>query len=136
MELNRILCVVDCCVCYFVSFFFFFQAEDGIRDLYVTGVQTCALPIFSGPSTSAATSSAPSAARARALSEFTSRVKARAVKGPALSLMMARTSPPPWAPVAPTTAMIFFSGIAISPLSGFLVGDASSHAGRSLETGG
>src|SRR5204862_4322535 len=24
---------------------FFFQAEDGIRDLYVTGVQTCALPI-------------------------------------------------------------------------------------------
>src|SRR5690349_23124532 len=28
-----------------VFFFFFFQAEDGIRDLYVTGVQTCALPI-------------------------------------------------------------------------------------------
>src|SRR5690349_24219470 len=27
-------------------FGFFFQAEDGIRDLYVTGVQTCALPIF------------------------------------------------------------------------------------------
>src|SRR5690349_23755497 len=27
---------------------FIFQAEDGIRDLYVTGVQTCALPI-SGP---------------------------------------------------------------------------------------
>src|SRR5574340_662814 len=26
-------------------FFFFFQAEDGIRDLLVTGVQTCALPI-------------------------------------------------------------------------------------------
>src|SRR5206468_8565769 len=30
--------------CYFV--FFFFQAEDGIRDLIVTGVQTCALPIY------------------------------------------------------------------------------------------
>src|SRR5205085_4301718 len=29
----------------FTSFFFFFQAEDGIRDLTVTGVQTCALPI-------------------------------------------------------------------------------------------
>src|SRR6478735_11717335 len=29
-------------------FFFFFQAEDGIRDYKVTGVQTCALPI-SGP---------------------------------------------------------------------------------------
>src|SRR2546430_3146713 len=26
---------------------FFFQAEDGIRDLTVTGVQTCALPIYS-----------------------------------------------------------------------------------------
>src|SRR5260221_1607564 len=29
-------------------FFFFFQAEDGIRDHCVTGVQTCALPIFFG----------------------------------------------------------------------------------------
>src|SRR5205085_2999597 len=29
-----------------VFFFFFFQAEDGIRDLTVTGVQTCALPIW------------------------------------------------------------------------------------------
>src|SRR5690606_40108499 len=29
-----------------VCFFFFFQAEDGIRDFHVTGVQTCALPIF------------------------------------------------------------------------------------------
>src|SRR5256885_11741458 len=28
-----------------VLFFFFFQAEDGIRDYKVTGVQTCALPI-------------------------------------------------------------------------------------------
>src|SRR6266540_5907752 len=27
---------------------FFFQAEDGIRDLYMTGVQTCALPISRG----------------------------------------------------------------------------------------
>src|SRR2546429_6695174 len=32
------------CVC--VSLFFFFQAEDGIRDVAVTGVQTCALPIY------------------------------------------------------------------------------------------
>src|SRR5688572_32292502 len=29
-----------------VIFVFFFQAEDGIRDLTVTGVQTCALPIW------------------------------------------------------------------------------------------
>src|SRR3712207_8631039 len=36
-------------LCYVVLFFkyFFFQAEDGIRDIGVTGVQTCALPISS-----------------------------------------------------------------------------------------
>src|SRR3989449_7934605 len=33
---------VPCCT----LFFFFFQAEDGIRDVAVTGVQTCALPIY------------------------------------------------------------------------------------------
>src|SRR2546422_4208433 len=32
--------------CCETSFFFFFQAEDGIRDVAVTGVQTCALPIL------------------------------------------------------------------------------------------
>src|SRR2546425_11421007 len=32
-------------VCIVPFFFFFFQAEDGIRDKLVTGVQTCALPI-------------------------------------------------------------------------------------------
>src|SRR5699024_11552023 len=37
----------------FIFIFFFFQAEDGIRDRNVTGVQTCALPILiiSSPST-------------------------------------------------------------------------------------
>src|SRR5437879_7803301 len=34
------------CYCFF---FFFFQAEDGIRDTSVTGVQTCALPILYVP---------------------------------------------------------------------------------------
>src|SRR5690606_39810806 len=43
------------CIIYFFNFiyfvfnrrcYFFFQAEDGIRDFHVTGVQTCALPIF------------------------------------------------------------------------------------------
>src|SRR5688500_19681492 len=33
-------------------FFFFFQAEDGIRDYKVTGVQTCALPIYESARTS------------------------------------------------------------------------------------
>src|SRR5207249_7024188 len=32
-------------------YFFFFQAEDGIRDRNVTGVQTCALPISTNPKT-------------------------------------------------------------------------------------
>src|SRR2546429_7244733 len=32
-----------------VRLFFFFQAEDGIRDVAVTGVQTCALPISKPP---------------------------------------------------------------------------------------
>src|SRR5438270_13178260 len=35
-----------------IGLFFFFQAEDGIRDLTVTGVQTCALPISSDGSAS------------------------------------------------------------------------------------
>src|SRR2546421_4491289 len=39
---------VSCCLLFF---FFFFQAEDGIRDLIVTGVQTCALPIYAGDET-------------------------------------------------------------------------------------
>src|SRR2546421_7739258 len=37
------VCVV---LSFLIFFFFFFQAEDGIRDLIVTGVQTCALPIY------------------------------------------------------------------------------------------
>src|SRR2546430_9577080 len=54
----------------------FFQAEDGIRDLTVTGVQTCALPIF-GPST-------------------TSVRAARRLRDPSreLSLARCRTEPP------------------------------------------
>src|SRR5256886_13200472 len=39
--------IIDC---------FFFQAEDGIRDLTVTGVQTCALPISHGDGTDATAS--------------------------------------------------------------------------------
>src|SRR2546422_3072055 len=43
--------------------FFFFQAEDGIRDVAVTGVQTCALPISErdahGPGTDKARSRSP-----------------------------------------------------------------------------
>src|SRR5947209_13845042 len=35
-----------CAGCMSNTFLFFFQAEDGIRDIGVTGVQTCALPIW------------------------------------------------------------------------------------------
>src|ERR1022692_1635158 len=38
-------------------FFFFFQAEDGIRDYKVTGVQTCALPIYEGNDSAGGTGS-------------------------------------------------------------------------------
>src|SRR5207237_5013193 len=47
------LCVLDVRVVLLV-FFFFFQAEDGIRDSSVTGVQTCALPILARSSDASA----------------------------------------------------------------------------------
>src|SRR5688572_31531824 len=70
-------------------FYFFFQAEDGIRDLTVTGVQTCALPIWprlhtkrvasNGPSRGMRkrASSAPNAAAARDHSRLTTRPRTR-----------------------------------------------------------
>src|SRR5690606_39475975 len=39
-DIDKIFCII-----------FFFQAEDGIRDFHVTGVQTCALPIWSSITT-------------------------------------------------------------------------------------
>src|SRR3989475_7787670 len=45
LEIRDVFFVVMAIVSVFL-FFFFFQAEDGIRDLTVTGVQTCALPIW------------------------------------------------------------------------------------------
>src|SRR5215510_13686230 len=49
----------------YIFFFFFFQAEDGIRDGHVTGVQTCALPI--SPGTLAAAESGPAPPDQRAV---------------------------------------------------------------------
>src|SRR5580704_2828353 len=68
---------------------------------------------LSGSSTSPATTSAPSFASSFALSEFTSRVIARAAKPPFGSFKIARTRPPPCAPVAPNTAMIFLSAMVL-----------------------
>src|SRR5439155_7137079 len=44
--LDHILTLIIIQFIYCSIYFFFFQAEDGIRDGHVTGVQTCALPIF------------------------------------------------------------------------------------------
>src|SRR5690606_33318500 len=41
IHLHGLSCATPGCV-----HLFFFQAEDGIRDFHVTGVQTCALPIY------------------------------------------------------------------------------------------
>src|SRR2546428_4183171 len=54
--------------------YFFFQAEDGIRDLIVTGVQTCALPIWISQG-----SLYPSSQRASNVQATWLRVKARPV---------------------------------------------------------
>src|SRR2546421_1741980 len=56
--------------------FFFFQAEDGIRDLIVTGVQTCALPIC-GASGRHPTASSPSTTVSRSGPPPADRVAAR-----------------------------------------------------------
>src|SRR5438034_5468153 len=45
-----------------ILFFFFFQAEDGIRDHCVTGVQTCALPISPTGAPSSLNATAPASA--------------------------------------------------------------------------
>src|SRR5256886_10948233 len=56
--------------------FFFFQAEDGIRDLTVTGVQTCALPIFEGGA-----ADVPSATNNRASNYAGGQISLGVVKG-------------------------------------------------------
>src|SRR5262249_22529254 len=56
---------------------------------------------------SAVTTSAPSLAKSFALAPFTSLVSTRAEKSPFGSLRIARTKPPPCAPVAPITAITF-----------------------------
>src|SRR5437667_5293486 len=52
LSFSLFFCLFFCSFCLsfllFFFFFFFFQAEDGIRDRDVTGVQTCALPIWDG----------------------------------------------------------------------------------------
>src|SRR5260370_11008066 len=83
-----------CCLTYMIFSFFFFQAEDGIRDSSVTGVQTCALPICNG---TAAT--APQRLSAVAKSPLRSRptILLRAEQRPSQFLIprLAVAAPPP-----------------------------------------
>src|SRR2546422_4012284 len=60
---------------------FFFQAEDGIRDVAVTGVQTCALPIYSNRAIFflRASSSAPGSTPSSSLSNVWKRSEERRV---------------------------------------------------------
>src|SRR5687767_15470877 len=69
---------------------FFFQAEDGIRDKLVTGVQTCALPIFRGLRRHA-TGCAP---RNAALMKLLSRCAGKTRAAPAAGISRARRTSP------------------------------------------
>src|SRR4030042_290129 len=80
----------DCLRVLFVLFFFFFQAEDGIRDVAVTGVQTCALPIWVTPALCA------------------SRRSASPKSSPSFFMMKEKTSPP--VPQAPKQCQLCRSG--------------------------
>src|SRR5205823_7541689 len=60
---------------------FFFQAEDGIRDKLVTGVQTCALPIFSLPREAHASSAARISAMSRISSDGDGGTRSGSVAG-------------------------------------------------------
>src|SRR5687768_17872851 len=76
--------------------FFFFQAEDGIRGVAVTGVQTCALPIFVSRSTRTGSDAA-------SRSSFSAVRDARMRSHPLEAKSFANSSPiPPDAPVMRT----------------------------------
>src|SRR5712664_4276400 len=76
----------------FILFFFFFQAEDGIRDLIVTGVQTCALPIFDVSGPGVAAPGAPEAGPGgRGRDDHAARVRCSSVAG----LHPGAVGPPP-----------------------------------------
>src|SRR5256885_5689050 len=90
-------CIADVC-------FFFFQAEGGIRDYKVTGVQTCALPIYRrGPREAALRGASPGqACRSFALPAFAlmSRSTRQTGQAPApQGLVSSAPGESPWEPV-------------------------------------
>src|SRR2546430_13587858 len=77
-------------ICVYAVVFFFFQAEDGIRDLTVTGVQTCALPISASAAPrptitrwTRCSACAPTGSRASCTSRRASGSRGRWTAGPA-----------------------------------------------------
>src|SRR3989475_13199204 len=82
---------------FIIFFFFFFQAEDGIRDLTVTGVQTCALPIWIRGAASTAARLADVVRRARPGGGrgMARRADAGRARGDAASGIAARRRPVP-----------------------------------------
>src|SRR5260221_7607363 len=80
-----------------VSFFFFFQAEDGIRDHCVTGVQTCALPIFPERTQRTARRQSTSAADSRSRWRTAPSLRRRAVAGQASEMGSRRVARTAWA---------------------------------------
>src|SRR5256884_297963 len=95
---------------FYLFFFFFFQAEDGIRDVAVTGVQTCALPISKEPAVGCA---AAISARAHIIGKAINApaTKLRITAGPASFTAMAlpRNSPVPM--VLPRPSMASCAGL-------------------------
>src|SRR2546430_15873940 len=87
-----------------VSFFFFFQAEDGIRDLTVTGVQTCALPICAlAPAPGAPPLKTAGGGTVRALAPLLFSASLRAGNW----VEMRRVNSPPLSPSSPRSAAVF-----------------------------
>src|SRR2546429_2754396 len=77
-------------------FFFFFQAEDGIRDVAVTGVQTCALPICGlGSVTRTGSSHAANAAAAMARGSFMRARRTESLNVNGIALTPPNTKGPP-----------------------------------------
>src|SRR5690349_23105758 len=80
--------------CFSCVFFFFFQAEDGIRDLYVTGVQTCALPISTGDR--------------KQRTEFADRLRDLVARGRAAGIIVLAATQRPSSDVVPTSLRDLF----------------------------
>src|SRR2546429_118676 len=117
-----------CAHCWFV--FFFFQAEDGIRDVAVTGVQTCALPICSSPTNGRGTMTVSSGTGGNAVFYVISPTKLVALSqndpNPAILVFEqgSTTTVPPPPPPAPTVTL---SSLTLNPTG--VIGGLQSSTG-------